>query len=276
MGEGETARSSVRDRLRTIIFEADTPAGKAFDVGLLVVILLSVLAVMLESVQPIRERYASWLLGAEWGITGLFTVEYILRLASVDRPIRYARSFFGVVDLVAILPTYVSLLLPGAQSLLVIRAVRLLRVFRVFKLTHYLVEGDVLMKGLRASGPKVTLFLGTVMIVVVIMGAAMYLVEGEEGGFTSIPTSMYWAVVTMTTVGYGDITPTSALGKILAVTLMVMGYAIIAVPTGIVSAELVQAQSKLVTTRVCPSCFSEGHARTARFCLDCGGELAKS
>ncbi len=276
MGGGETTRPSVRRRIRTVIFEADTPAGKAFDVALLVVILLSVLAVTLESVQPIRERYASWLLGAEWGITGLFTLEYILRLASVDRPTRYARSFFGVVDLVAILPTYVSLLIPGSQSLLVVRALRLLRVFRVFKLTHYLVVGDVLMKGLRASGPKVIVFLGTVLIVVVIMGTTMYLIEGEEVGFTSIPASMYWAVVTMTTVGYGDITPASALGKILAVTLMVMGYAIIAVPTGIVSAELVQAQSKLVTTRVCPSCFSEGHARTARFCVDCGGQLLES
>ncbi len=276
MGGGETTRPSVRRRIRTVIFEADTPAGKAFDVALLVVILLSVLAVTLESVQPIRERYASWLLGAEWGITGLFTLEYILRLASVDRPTRYARSFFGVVDLVAILPTYVSLLIPGSQSLLVVRALRLLRVFRVFKLTHYLVEANVLMAGLRASGAKVIVFLGTVLIVVVIMGTTMYLLEGEEGGFTSIPASMYWAVVTMTTVGYGDITPMSVVGKILAATLMVMGYALIAVPTGIVSAELVQAQHRPVTTRVCPSCFSEGHARTARFCVDCGGELLES
>jgi voltage-gated potassium channel len=267
-------RAAWRERVRLIIFEADTPAGKAFDVALIFVIILSVVAVMMESVASIRARHASVLLGAEWVITALFTVEYLVRLICVTRPWRYARSFFGVVDLLAILPTYLSLLLPGSQSLLVIRALRLLRVFRVFKLAQYLVEANVLVAALRASGPKVIIFLGTVIVLVVIMGASMYLVEGAESGFTSIPRSMYWAIVTMTTVGYGDIAPRTVLGQALAAVVMILGYSIIAVPTGIVSAEFVHAQRRPVTTRACPSCMSEGHAPSARYCRDCGSSLS--
>jgi voltage-gated potassium channel len=268
------SRADWRERLRVIIFEADTPWGKAFDVTLLVVIVVSVVAVMLESVAAIRATHAAWLHGLEWVITGLFTVEYILRLICVSRPVQYARSFFGLVDLLAILPTYLSLLLPGSQSLLVIRALRLLRIFRVFKLAYYLVEANVLLLALRSSGPKVIVFLGTVLVLVVIMGAAMYLVEGPESGFTSIPLSMYWAIVTMTTVGYGDVAPQTVLGQTLAAVVMIMGYSIIAVPTGIVSAEFVHAQRRPVTTRVCPHCVSEGHATSARYCRDCGETLA--
>jgi voltage-gated potassium channel len=264
---------SWRPRLREIIFEADTPAGRAFDVALLWAIVASVLAVMLESVVTVRELWGPWLRGFEWFITALFTVEYALRLICVSRPLAYARSFFGIVDLLAILPSYVSLLLPGSQSLVVIRGLRLLRIFRVLKLAHYLGEANVLATALRASTAKVTVFLGTMVVLVVILGALMYLIEGEEGGFTSIPRATYWAIVTMTTVGYGDIAPQTVPGQILAAVAMLMGYSIIAVPTGIVSAELAQVTRRPVTTRVCPSCFSEGHMPTARFCRDCAAAL---
>lgn len=264
-----------RQTLREIIFEADTPAGKAFDVALLVVIVLSIVLVMLDSVASIRELHGGGLSAAEWTITLLFTVEYLLRLACVPSPWRYARSFFGVIDLLAIAPTYLSLALPGSESLLVIRAIRLLRLFRVFKLVRYLSEANVLALALRSSLPKVIVFLGTVLVLVMIMGSAMYLVEGAESGFTSIPRSVYWAIVTMTTVGYGDITPRTVPGQMLAAVAMLLGYSIIAVPTGIVSAEMVHAQrNRPVTTRVCSSCFSEGHLPEARYCRDCGEPLA--
>jgi voltage-gated potassium channel len=263
-----------REELRRIIFEADTPAGKGFDVALLWLILASVVAVMLESVATIGAAYGSWLRRTEWLITGLFTIEYVLRLICVHRPWGYARSFFGIIDLLAILPTYLSLLLPGTQSLLVVRALRLLRVFRILKLSRFLGEANVLATALRSSVRKVTVFLASVLVLVAILGSAMYLVEGAETGFTSIPRSMYWAIVTMTTVGYGDIAPQSVLGQILAAVVMLLGYSIIAVPTGIVSAELVQAQRRPVTTRTCPACTSEGHDLGAHFCKDCGAPLA--
>ncbi len=270
--EGETG--AWRERVRRIIFEADTPAGRLFDVALLWVILVSVVAVMLESITSIGDEYGPALRIFEWTVTGHFTIEYALRLASVREPFRYARSFFGLVDLMAILPTFLSLLLPGSHSLLIIRSLRLLRVFRVLKLVSYLGEADVLMGAIRSSAVKVTVFLGTVLVLIAITGTAMYLIEGEENGFTSIPRSMYWAVVTMTTVGYGDIAPQTVLGQVLAVVVMIMGYSIIAVPTGIVSAELVGARHNPITTRSCPSCTSEGHTREARYCRDCGAELA--
>jgi voltage-gated potassium channel len=269
---GPVSRAPWRERLRIVIFGTDTRAGKAFDVALLATILLSILAVMLETVQEIAAEHGPALRAAEWGFTGLFALEYVLRLISAPRATRYARSFFGIVDLLAVLPTPLSLILPGAQSLLVIRGLRLLRVFRVFKLAGYLGEANVLMSALRSSRRKVGVFLGTVLILVLIIGSAMYLVEGAEHGFTSIPRAVYWAVVTLTTVGYGDITPQTVLGQVLAALVMIIGYAIIAVPTGIVSAELVHAR-RPDASRGCPACETPGHEAGARFCKDCGEPL---
>ena len=258
-----------------MIFEADTPAGKAFDVALLVAILASVLAVMLDSVGSIRAEYGRSLDVAEWCFTILFTVEYVLRLVCVPISSHYARSFFGVVDVLAILPTYLSLLLPGAEHLVVIRGLRLLRIFRVFKLGRFLGEASVLQKALTGSRHKITVFLGTIAILVTILGTAMYLIEGEENGFTSIPTSVYWAVVTMTTVGYGDIAPNTVAGKALATLVMILGYSVIAVPTGIVTAEIVETVSaaRKVSTRCCPNCMAEGHDPDAEYCKACGASL---
>ena len=275
MTRSANGRAAWREELRVVIFEADTPAGKAFDVVLLVAILLSVLAVMLESVASIRAAHGRALYGVEWFFTLLFTAEYLLRLACVEVPLRYARSFYGVVDLLSIVPTYVSVLFPGAQSLLVIRGLRLLRVFRVFKLGHFLGEADVLRRALAGSRHKVTVFLGTVLVLVTILGTAMYLVEGAEHGFTDIPTAVYWAIVTMTTVGYGDIAPHTPVGKALAAVVMILGYAIIAVPTGIVTAGIVgEAAGRRLDPRSCPHCSTEGHDSDARFCRRCGAALA--
>jgi voltage-gated potassium channel len=268
--------SPWREKLRVVIFEADTPAGKIFDVGLLVAILLSVLAILLDSVTALRSQHGQSLDRAEWIFTLLFTAEYALRLICSPRPLHYARSFFGVVDLLAILPTYLSLLFPGAESMIVIRGLRLLRVFRVFKLGQFLGEASLLRSALASSRHKITVFLGTITILVTILGAAMYLIEGEENGFTSIPVAIYWAIVTMTTVGYGDMAPITVSGKVLASIVMIMGYSIIAVPTGIVTAEIVEgaAASRRITTRSCPNCLSEGHDRTATYCKDCATPLA--
>lgn len=262
-----------RTTLHEVIFEADTPAGKAFDVALLCCIVLSVVAVMLESVASIRARWGSELRAVEWGFTIAFTVEYVLRLLSVQRPLRYATSFFGVVDLLAVVPTYLSLLIPGTHSLLVIRTLRLLRIFRVFKLARYVGEGHVLLTALRGARAKIIVFLWTVLSLVVVIGSAMYLLEGEQHGFTSIPRAIYWAVVTVTTVGYGDIAPQTVPGQILASILMVIGYAIIAIPTGIVTVELAGAQRDAVNTQACPACGVGGHAGDARFCRRCGARL---
>lgn len=260
--------------MRVVIFEADTPAGKAFDVALLLVILLSVAVVMLDSVKSIRALHGTALDRAEWFFTLVFTLEYGARLVCVPLPTRYARSFFGVVDLLAILPSYLSLLLPGAESLLVIRGLRLMRVFRIFKLGEFLGEASVLGRALLASRRKITVFLSVVAILVTLLGTAMYLIEGSENGFTSIPTAVYWAVVTMTTVGYGDLAPQTVAGKTLATLVMILGYGIIAVPTGIVTAEIVEsAAGRRVTSRCCPRCLSEGHDADARFCKACGAPL---
>jgi voltage-gated potassium channel len=268
----------LRERLRIIIFEADTREGKAFDVALLFAIVASVLAVMLESVADIRRVAGAELRVLEWLFTIVFTVEYGLRLYCVPSPLRYARSFFGVVDLLAIVPTYLSVLLPGSQSLLVLRGLRLLRIFRVFKLGRFLGEANLLTTALRGSRHKVVVFLGTVLVLVTIIGAAMYLIEGEAAGFTSIPESVYWAIVTLTTVGYGDIAPRTPLGQALAAVVMILGYSIIAIPTGIVTAEIVEAARRPFpaspTTRVCSNCFVEGHDLDARFCKICGAGLA--
>jgi voltage-gated potassium channel len=266
------ARAPWRARLHEIIFEADTPAGRAFDVALLVAIVVSILAVMLESVAAIRGEHGRALRALEWTLTVAFTVEYVLRLLAVDQPGRYARSFLGIVDLLAILPTYLALVVPEAHTLLVIRSLRLLRVFRILKLSQFLGEAQQLQQALRASRRKITVFLGTIVTIIVIVGTAMYVIEGEEHGFTSIPMSMYWAVVTMTTVGYGDIAPRTALGQLLAALLMILGYGIIAVPTGIVSVELAQA-GRAVSRQACPACGAEGHDVDAVHCKFCGGLL---
>ncbi len=265
----EASAAHWRVRLHEVIFEADTPAGKAFDVALLIAILLSVFAVLLESVAGIRLHYGRELRLLEWVFTILFTLEYLLRLLCVGRPAAYARSFFGVVDLLAILPSYLSLVVAGTQSLIVIRAIRLLRVFRVLKLAHFVGESQMLGSALRASSRKIIVFLGTVLTLVVIIGSVMYLIEGEENGFTSIPQSMYWAIVTMTTVGYGDIAPGTLVGKLLASFVMVIGYGIIAVPTGIVTVEM-SRRPQPVSTRCCRQCGVEGHDADAKFCKACG------
>ncbi len=265
--------SDWRQQLHTVVFEADTPAGRRFDSVLLVVIVFSVIAVSLESIHAVRDRFGGLLRAVEWGITALFTFEYLLRLIAVRRPWRYALSFYGLVDLLAILPTYLSLFIAGAQSLQVVRALRLLRVFRIFKLTHFVGEAALLQAALKASARKITIFLGAVITVVLIFGALMYLVEGEASGFTSIPTSIYWAIVTMTTVGYGDIAPQSPLGRIIASLLMIAGYGILAVPTGIVTIELAEAQRKSRNTQACPACGRGDHADDASYCKYCGEKL---
>lgn len=262
-----------RVRAHEIIFEADTPAGKAFDVVLIVCILGSVAVVMADSMAPVVARHKGLLNALEWFFTILFTMEYVLRLLVIGSPARYAASFFGVVDLLAVLPTYVSLLFPGAQYLMVIRALRVLRIFRVLKLARYVSEARMLMAALRASRTKITIFMFAVVTLVVILGSLMYVIEEGQNGFDSIPKSVYWAVVTLTTVGYGDISPRTALGQFLAAVMMLIGYAIIAVPTGIVSVEIARRADRRVSTQACPSCGAEGHETDARFCNRCGTEL---
>ena len=274
----ESRRPPWRDKLEQIVFGVDTRAGRAFDIVLLVLILTSVLIVMLESVPTIRRHHETTLRQAEWVFTILFTVEYVLRLVCTRNPLRYALSFMGLIDLLAVIPAYVSLILSGTQSLAVVRALRLLRVFRVLKLTHYVGEGRTLLRALRASRAKITVFLVTVVVIVVVIGALMYLIEGEEAGFTSIPVSMYWAIVTLTTVGYGDLAPKSVSGRMLASLLMILGYGIIAVPTGIVSAELVRAGAAAgpdVQAHKCPGCGADGHDADARHCKFCGVRLVE-
>src|SRR5687767_10536246 len=263
-----------RARLHEIIFEADTRAGRLFDLALIWLILLSVATVILESVRSVRAQYGELLYALEWLFTILFTIEYSLRLLSVRRPLRYATSFFGVVDLLAIVPTYLSIFVPGSQYLLVIRILRLLRVFRLLKLSEYVTEADILRRALRASRRKISVFLSAVVLLVVIIGALMYVIEGEANGFTSIPRSIYWAIVTLTTVGYGDLSPQTSVGQMVASIVMIIGYGIIAVPTGIVSVELAHAvQQKEVTGQSCPSCAAEGHDADAICCKYCGAQL---
>jgi voltage-gated potassium channel len=260
-------------RLYEVVFESDTRAGRVFDVTLIVVIVASVVTVMLESVARIRAAYGPALHALEWGFTLLFTAEYLLRLACVRRPARYARSFFGLIDLLAIAPTYLSLLFPGAQALLVIRVLRVLRVFRVLKLTEYLRESRVLTEALWASRRKIGVFFLAVLTLVVVVAALMYLIEGEENGFTDIPTSLYWAIVTLTTVGFGDIAPKTTLGRAAASLVMITGYSILAVPTGIVTVELTRAGRGGGSAAACPGCLRGGHDGDAQFCKHCGAHL---
>ena len=265
--------SAWKDQLHEVIFEADTPAGKTFDVALLVAIVGSIAAVVLESVAPIRERYGTALRVAEWVFTVLFTIEYVLRWISVRQPWRYALSFYGIVDLLAVLPTYLSLLFAGAHALIVIRALRLLRVFRVFKVARYLGELTALVNAVRATRAKITVFLLTVLTLALILGTIMYVVEGAESGFDSIPRAAYWAIVTITTVGYGDIAPRTIIGQVVAAAAMVLGYSLIIIPTGIFSVELVAATRARITTQSCPECAKEGHDQDAVHCKICGAKL---
>lgn len=267
------AEASLREPARIIIFGHHTPAGKAFDVILIWLIVASVIVVMLDSVREVRTNYGTTLHVAEWAFTVVFTVEYLLRLWCAERGAAYARSFFGVVDLLAILPTYLSLIIPGGQALLTVRVLRLLRIFRVLKLAQYVREASVLMKALGASRQKITVFLLSVLTLVVTLGSLMYLVEGAEHGFTSIPKSVYWAIVTLTTVGYGDIAPQTMLGQGLASVIMILGYAIIAVPTGIVTVEIGAASHRAAMARRCPGCGLGGHDSDALHCKRCGHQL---
>ena len=268
-------KPSLKELWYTIIFEAETPAGKRFDIILLVAILLSVMAVILESVSTISIDFGEELRIIEWVFTVIFTMEYLARLYVIKNKIKYAISFFGIVDLMSIIPTYLSLILAGTQTLLVIRSLRLLRVFRIMKLVRYLEEAGNLSNALKASKAKILVFLGTVFILVILVGTLMYMVEGPRNGFTSIPTSIYWAVVTLTTVGYGDIAPQTVLGQSLAAVVMILGYGIIAVPTGIVSAEMVRQQRTIekLPTQVCGNCMEEGHEIDAIHCKHCGAKL---
>lgn len=272
-----SAPDSWRQRLYIIIFESDTPAGQRFDSALLIVILASLLVVILDSVDDISNTYGGLLSDIEWVINGLFLIEYLLRLYCSPKPLRYALSFYGLIDLLAVLPGVIAIFLPDAQYLLVIRIVRVLRIFRILKLRQYLRQADFLLTALRGSRQKITVFFVSVMSLVTVFGSLMYVVEGPQHGFTSIPRGIYWAIVTLTTVGFGDITPKTPLGQAIASLVMLTGYSIIAVPTGIFSAELHNAMreergpDKL--ERACPSCAKGVHEAQAAFCSRCGNPL---
>jgi voltage-gated potassium channel len=265
--------SPWQNRLHEIIFEADTRGGKLFDVFLIISIILSVITVMLDTINIVHLAYGDMLYRLEWFFTILFTVEYLLRLISVGKPLMYVKSFLGVIDLLAVIPTYLSLLLPGTQYLLVIRSLRVLRIFRVLKLVKYLSEARMLVLALKASKRKIIIFLFTVLTLVTIFGSLMYVIESDNNSFSSIPRSIYWAIVTLTTVGYGDIAPQSPLGQAIAAVIMILGYAIIAVPTGIVTVEYSRVAQKEMSTQACPQCSAEGHDIDAKFCRLCGVKL---
>lgn len=269
------SQSAVKAKLYEVIFGTESKAGKLFDLFLICAILLSVVAVMLDSVSGVAAQYRPELRGIEWFFTILFTIEYVLRIYSSPNPWAYVRSFYGVVDLLSIIPTYLTFLFPDAGFLLVVRLLRVLRIFRILKVTRYISETSVLMRSLLASRRKIALFFGCVLVLATIIGALMYVIEGPENGFTSIPISIYWTIVTITTVGYGDITPLTVLGKFLATFAMLTGYSIIAVPTGILTAELAQEFQRERNTRVCPNCNHAGHERDARYCRFCGAEFVE-
>ncbi len=265
------ALSAWRESLNEIIFGSETRLGKVFDVVLIISIICSVIAVMLGSVTQIYLQYSEILFYIEWFFTLLFTLEYALRLISVRRPLRYTLSFFGLVDFLSIIPTYLSFLFPSIKYMLVIRILRLLRVFRIFKLSAYMGEAQTLMSALSKSWRKILVFLYTILTLVVVFGSMMYVVEGSESGFTSIPKSVYWAIVTLTTVGYGDIAPQTPLGQMIAALIMIMGYGIIAVPTGIYSAELIKTyKPERISNNACPACGETGHDYDAEYCKYCG------
>ncbi|ATJ84105.1 ion transporter [Halomonas beimenensis] len=265
------AAEGLRTRVFQIIFESDTPLAKGFDIALIGAILTSVLVVMLESIPSLRTDYGTWFIRLEWGFTLLFTFELAVRLYCLERPWQYLRSFYGIIDLVAILPTWLALVLPGAQSLVVVRLLRTLRIFRVLRLMEFVGEGRLLIGALVRSSHQIFLFLFTVFMLVTIFASLVYLIEPEEAGFTSIPTAIYWAVVTLTTVGYGDITPVTPLGQAISVMVMLIGYSIIAVPTGVFSAEVIRSiRADRYSDEACPGCGYDRHEKDARYCLRCG------
>ena len=264
--------TSLKNKLYDIIFESDTPAGKGFDLLLIVSILLSVIVVLLDSVQYYNIRYGNILYLLEWFFTILFTIEYFFRIYCIGKPVMYIRSFFGVIDFLSIIPTYISIFLPASRYLSVIRILRVLRIFRILKLILYIGETNLLMKAIYGSRRKIIVFMFSIIVLVTILGSVMYLIEGEANGFTSIPRSIYWAIVTITTVGYGDISPQTELGQALASLAMIIGYATIAIPAGIVSAEYTSMTHKF-NTLVCPGCSDENHEDDAKFCKVCGTDL---
>ncbi len=270
----KSANKTLKDKWYEIIFQADTRAGKNFDILLLISILLSVLIVMLDSVGNLHRRYRDFFLLGEWFFTLLFTLEYAVRIVVSRRRVKYIRSFYGIIDLLSVLPTYLSLILAGSHYLLVIRVLRLLRVFRILKLSRYLRASEVLAVSLKQSRYKITVFFEVVLTMVVIMGSLMYLIEGPENGFSSIPKSIYWAIVTLTTVGFGDITPQTVLGQFFASLIMILGYSIIAVPTGIISAEMARTKyTSPAKQNACPQCGNTDHDDDAAFCKKCGNPL---
>lgn len=270
-----SSKPSIRNQLYHIIFEAETPSGKAFDVILLISILLSVGIVMLDSVSAFNLAYGRLFYKIEWFFTVIFSIEYILRLWVIETPKKYALSPLGLIDLLAIIPTFVSVIFPGSQYLLVIRLLRVLRVFRILKLVHFVKESAILIQSLKESARKIVVFIFAVLIMVMILGALIYSIEGGKNGFTSIPKSIYWAVVTLTTVGYGDIAPGTTFGQFLATIIMLLGYGIIAVPAGIVTSELTHSKYGNSSTRTCPKCAKEGLTLDAKFCENCGHKLPR-
>lgn len=272
-----------KHKVHEVIYEADTPMGKWFDILLFILIIISVLLVMLESVKWIDATYHRSLFVFEWIITILFTIEYIARIVTIKKPWKYIFSFYGIIDFLSTIPLYLSYILVGSQVFLAVRALRLLRIFRILKLVQFLGEASQLRKALKDSRAKITVFLFAVFIIAVIMGTLMYYIEGEEAGFTSIPTSIYWTIVTLTTVGYGDIAPITPQGQLIATMIMLLGYGIIAVPTGIVTTEMgKQVKSKKdanddqyvhVNTQACTTCSKEGHRDNAKYCYNCGSQL---
>ncbi|MBI9032854.1 MAG: ion transporter [Bacteroidales bacterium] len=265
--------ASWRKKIHEVIFEADTITGRIFDIALLITIFLSVIVVMLDSVASIHLEYGSLFMIAEWFFTILFSIEYILRIIATKKPSRYIFSFYGIIDLLATIPTYIAIFVTGTQYLMAIRTFRLLRIFRVLKLMRYVKASRVLLVSMRQSRYKISVFLGAVLIIVTIMGSIMYFVEGPVNGFTSIPRSIYWSIVTLTTVGYGDIAPNTILGQTIASAIMLMGYSIIAVPTGLITLELSKATERRSNTQVCGTCNSSHHDDDAAYCKFCGTKL---
>lgn len=276
--KNKNSNKGWKGKLHEIIYEADTPLGKWFDIVLFILIIVSVVLVMLESVKEFDVKYHKFLFTFEWVITIFFSIEYIARIISIKKPLKYIFSFYGIIDFISTIPLYISYFFAGSQVLLAVRALRLLRVFRILKLVQFLGEASQLTRALKASRAKIAVFIYTVLILSVIMGTIMYWVESDASGFTSIPRSIYWAIVTLTTVGYGDIAPQTALGQLIATMVMILGYGIIAVPTGIVTSEftkqnLVEDEKLHLNTQACPSCSKEGHRDEATHCFNCGSGL---